>query len=417
LWLGLTTALLAQPAPARALQLAEAPEGSDIARRIERRFEVLPLRDGVALRPRTEMPGIRTIEISGGSVAIEGSPVTGAELREKVGEDLAAAILKLSYMSAAEQRALFTKVPEISSTPAPTPEQDRPRTRGRNISNDRIRIFDSVVVEAGEVINGNAVAIAGSAEINGEVQDDVVAVGGDVTLGPQARVGRDVVVVGGRLKRDPGAQVGGDVKEVGYGIVGADRYRPPSWFGSWWQRGFGSAFALASTLFRLALLCLFAALVVLFASGYVDRVGARARVEPLKAGVIGLLSQLLFLPLLIVTIAVLLVTVIGIPLLLFIPFLVIGLAVVGLIGFTAVSKDLGKWTAQRFSLGDIGPFATTLLGILTLLSPVLIARLLGVIGAPFPITALLVLLGTVGEYLAWTVGFGAVALMRFQKTV
>jgi hypothetical protein len=137
----------------------------------------------------------------------------------------------------------------------------------------------------------------------------------------------------------------------------------------------------------------------------------------LKAGVIGLLSQLLFLPLLIVTIAVLLVTVIGIPLLLFIPFLVIGLAVVGLIGFTAVSKDLGKWTAQRFSLGDIGPFATTLLGILTLLSPVLIARLLGVIGAPFPITALLVLLGTVGEYLAWTVGFGAVALMRFQKTV
>ena len=109
---------------------------------------------------------------------------------------------------------------------------------------------------------------------------------------------------------------------------------------------FGSAalglFALMSTLARVALLCVLASLVVLVAHDHVDRVGARAIAEPVKAGVIGLLAQLLFLPLLVITILVLVVTIIGIPLLVLIPFALLALAVFGLVGFTAIAVNLGR---------------------------------------------------------------------------
>jgi len=62
------------------------------------------------------------------------------------------------------------------------------------------------------------------------------------------------------------------------------------------------------------------------------RISARAAAQPLKAGAIGLLAQLLFLPLLIVTIVLLVVTIIGIPLLVLIPFVLLGLVAVPLLG-------------------------------------------------------------------------------------
>jgi hypothetical protein len=49
-------------------------------------------------------------------------------------------------------------------------------------------------------------------------------------------------------------------------------------------------------------------------------------------------------------------------------------------------------------------------------SPVLIARLIGLAGIlVFPITGTLAFLGFLLEYVAWTVGFGAVALLRFAR--
>jgi len=50
------------------------------------------------------------------------------------------------------------------------------------------------------------------------------------------------------------------------------------------------------------------------------------------------------------------------------------------------------------------------------LSPVLISRLIGLAGGlVWPITWTLLLLGLLSEYLVWTVGLGAVALVRFDR--
>ena len=56
-----------------------------------------------------------------------------------------------------------------------------------------------MVVNEGEEVTGQVVAVLGSVRINGEVGDQVVAVLGTVELGPKAVVHGDVVTVGGRL--------------------------------------------------------------------------------------------------------------------------------------------------------------------------------------------------------------------------
>jgi hypothetical protein len=58
-----------------------APE--ELRRQVERRFDVLTVREGVVLRPKTPIRGVRAIEVSGGEIAIDGTPATGGELVRK----------------------------------------------------------------------------------------------------------------------------------------------------------------------------------------------------------------------------------------------------------------------------------------------------------------------------------------------
>lgn len=284
-----------------------------------------------------------------------------------------------------------------------------------------MRFGGGIRVDTGEVVNGDVVSIGGGVSIDGEVTGDVVAVGGGVDLGPNADVAGDVTAIGGGLHRDEHARVGGSVNEIGDIGLGALRGRGRGWFpgfpgaflASW---ALGSLFALMSTVARFAVLSLLVCLVLLFGREYVEQVGARAAAEPVKAGLVGLCAQLLFLPLLIVTIVVLVVTIVGIPLLALIPFALLALAIVFLIGFTAVAHYIGGLAATRFGWAAANPYLTALVGILIILSPILLARFLGLAGGfLFPITAVLVAAGFCIEYLAWTVGLGAVALLRFQK--
>ena len=55
---------------------------------------------------RRRSPSVRSIEITSGTIAIDGQPATGAELRTRLGAD-ADAILQLSYLSDSARRALF----------------------------------------------------------------------------------------------------------------------------------------------------------------------------------------------------------------------------------------------------------------------------------------------------------------------
>jgi len=408
-----------------------------LRRDVGRRFDVLPLQNGVALRPRDGGARVRSIEVTDGTIAIDGAPVTGAELRARLGAD-AELVLRVSYLDAAARQQLAGQTgaapparPDGAvAAPAEREGDERPRddgsrrrrSRDRDNGNDRVRFGGNVSVEEGEAVSGNAVAIGGSVRVNGEVDGDAVAVGGSVELGPHAVVTGDAVVIGGSLKRDPGAVVNGKVVDVGNGLnfdFGNWRWnRLP--FGAFQPFGlpfFGAAIgviALMGTLMRVLVLSALTSIVLFAGRDFVEQVGARAAAEPLKAGIVGLLAQMLFGPLIILTIVVFVITIIGIPLLLLIPFAILAFGVVMLIGFTAVAYNLGRLANTRFAWAHDNPYLTAITGILLLVSPLLIARILGLADwILFPITGTLVFLGLVAEYLAWTVGFGAVALQRF----
>lgn len=424
-------AAAAQPAGSSA-------DNAALRQQIERRFDVVLLRNGLALVPKSSTPSsgrVRSIELADGTIAIDGAPATGSEVRDKLGAD-ADAVMRLSYLDAATRRALFAPAPPPSASQPPSPPNpavapaeptspqapavpERRRTRRGSLRHsDRVHIGGSVEVGADEVVDGDVVAIGGSARVDGEVHGDVVAVGGSVRLGPNALVTGDVAVIGGALDRDPGARVEGEFKEIGVGAIDLSRVR---WDRFGWPllvgRAFGSAFALLSTVGRVAILCLLAALVILIGQDYVERVSASATAEPFKAGAIGFLAQMLFLPVLIVTIIILVATIVGIPLLLLIPFALLALGLIALVGYTAVAYRVGTLAAARLGWAPLGSYGATILGIVIVISPVLLARLLGLIGGPlFPMTFALGLAGFLLEYLVWTVGFGAVALAWFNRT-
>lgn len=404
-----------------------------LRREVERRFEVLPLRDGVALRPRTPIAGVRSVEVTGGTIALDGVLATGAELRQRLGTE-ADVVLQLSYLSDASRRELFGApaapappaapaappspgVSEPSTLPEPPLPPPPPRAPRDRRNGDRVRIGGSVTVDEGESLAGDVVAVGGPVRVNGEVRGDVVAVGGGVTLGPRSVVDGDVTAVGGPLRRDPGAVVRGKAQEVSLGGIDLSRWtwrRNP--VGQWWRSMLGSAFAFVGTLVRVAVLCLFAALVVLFGQEYMERVGRVAATASVKSGAVGFAAQILALPLLVITVVVLVMTIVGIPLILLLPFVVLGLGLVGLVGFTGVANRVGALLGERLGLTENNPYIVTLLGVLLLMLPVMLSRLASLGGGfLFPLATTLGIAGFVIEYLAWTIGFGAVALTSLGR--
>ncbi len=410
---------------------------SALKAQIERRFDVLPLQDGVLLRPRAANGAVRSVEIHQGTIAIDGQVVTGAELRSRLGGD-ADLVVRVSYLDPADLRVLAGGPPGLSEAVAPAvppappldPPGDRaedgnrrPRgwgsssgRRGDRSSGDRVRFGGTVTVDEGETVDGDVVVVAGRARIMGRVTGDVVGVAGGAELGPHADVGKDVVVVGGQLSRDPGARVGGEVSEVGVGPLSIDPHARMPRFGPWdwtWSNPVGSAFSLFSTLTRLAILCLLCGLVVLVGGVYVDRVGELASDQPLKSGLVGFLSQVFMLPLTVVTIVVLVITIVGIPLLLLLPFVALTICAVALVGFTAVAQRLGGFVLGRLGR-PFGAYAATVLGVLLILGPVLLGRLISFGGGALSLVATpLSAVGFLAEYAAWTIGFGAAVFLAF----
>jgi hypothetical protein len=390
--------------------------------RLEKRFQILPVADGVVLMPRFKT-AIRSIEVTDTAIAIDGNPVTGGELRDRLGED-AEAVLQVSYLDAAARRSL-ARAPGAPPTDPTAPTIDprsssnpsRDRRDGRR--DDRVRVGGSVEVRSGEEVRGDVVAIGGSATVDGHVDGDLVVIGGTARLGPQAEISRDVTVVGGRLERDPNAVIRGATHEIGWG---------GPWRGDWSGRrswdwnpmsGMMPVGRFMGTLARMGLLMLLASLVVLVARTPVEQIADRAAVEPVKSWAVGFLIEILFVPILILTVVVLAISIIGIPLLLLIPFAIIAALVVFLMGFTGVAFALGEMMRGRVEQLRGRPYLATVLGIVAILSPLLLARLLGLTGGliggfGFVIGAL-VAVGLIAEYLAWTTGLGAAVLTRFSR--
>jgi energy-converting hydrogenase Eha subunit B len=228
------------------------------------------------------------------------------------------------------------------------------------------------------------VAVGGSVTVLGRVDDDVVAVGGSVRLGPRARVRGDVTAVGGRVDQERGAQIGGTVNEVRIGPQ--FDFRPWHVFAGDWFDGWnvvGDGFRFAGTLLRVSLVLLLALIVALVAAGPVERIGERAGRDPWLSGFTGLLAQLLFIPVLVLTVVILAVSIIGIPLLVLVPFGIIAFLLAVLVGFAGVAHRIGRWAVGP----DRPVFVALAVGVVLVSAVALLTRLLSLLPLPlWPVT-------------------------------
>jgi hypothetical protein len=423
-------AAIAQPDSPAGAGAAVRPEVRQLRERAERRYKVVEVRRGMILIPTSDAARARSIDINDGQVAVDGVPLTGRELRERLGED-ADLVAQLSFLDAAGRRAFFEE-PAAAAAPAPG---EAPTTSPRDTRDEgwsevaryrhggaRVRFGGDVAVAEDEAIGDDVVAILGTANIDGRVDGNVVAVGGSVRLGPKANVNGDVTAVGGSVERAATTVVSGQINEI---RVAAPTFAPFANFRPWrnwhgfdgpFRNPFGGPIDLMATLVRVGLVGLLAALMIAVVPSPVRRVADRVATEPWRAGFVGLAAQLLFVPLLVITVVVLAVSIIGIPLLLLVPFGLLAVALALVMGLAGSACAIGRWAGRRAGSGVPGLLVSLVVGLAIVFALTITARFLGLAGLPMQIVLGSILaVGFLVEYVAWTVGLGGVLLSRFGR--
>lgn len=338
--------------------------------------------------------------------------------------------------AAPEPTATGQPEPTVAAAPEPVPTAaaanggadepaDRAPRRRTTTRGDLFRMAGPVTIAAGERVRGDATVILGPLTVDGEVTGDVTVIAGSARFGPDAVVRGDVTVAGGSLRRAPSAALQGSVTQVGLGdfdplrafgrFVGVGGWRSGFWHPGWRGRGWLGGEDLVGTVLRLFFLALLASGVVLVGRGPAERIARRATAEPLKAGVVGVLAQVLAVPLLVSGILVLVISVVGIPLLLLLPFVVVGFALVMFVGFSGAVLGAGGLLRDRMGASSAAAHASVWAGVALILLPSVAGEAVGLAGGPFrTLGALLALAGFLLEYAAWTAGLGALILNRFS---
>jgi cytoskeletal protein CcmA (bactofilin family) len=446
---------------------------SPLARAVRDRFEVLVIRDGVVLRPLNETVQVVGIEIRDGEIAIDGEVVEVDALPELVGEPEASLLMRLVDLEGAELREVFappappapTPAPDVETTPtvaptpqvppvsavpgvAPVPPAPRPPPPVQIRSGGSKVVFgSSAVVDADEEVE-EVVAIGGSATVHGKVLRDVVAVGGSVEI--EGEVGGNVTAVGGPVELGPNAVVDGEITSVGSTVEtapGAEHGKinevSAPWLGGLLNldrldKGIGpriiegieeaakdhqSRFArdfeeLVHRVVYLVVLGLLGALGAIVAPRAFRATGAAAGRSPLMAPVIGVLSALLFFPLLVIVTILLVISIVGIPLVLLVPFAAVAFLVLWVFGFAATVARVGELIESRLGRSGAALPIVLALGLIAVGGFGVAAHLIDLADGRSDILGFLS--GVLGfSYFclmawAWFTGLGALLLARFQ---
>lgn len=271
-----------------------------------------------------------------------------------------------------------------------------------------VRMGQDVEVREGEVVR-EVVVMGGDLVVRGEVEGDAVAIGGDLTVVSGGKVAGSAVTVGGRLDIEPDAIVEGDQVEVGAfgaGIPGLGRWggngdHDPSGIAGRGEKLVGGFVAL--------LAFLLVGWIAAFLFG--DRLRRVADFLQHNLGrslLVGFLVLILWLP----TVVLTCITVIGIPvgifLLMAIPF---AFFVGGLIG----AMVLGRRIAAGFVFEQNSALAHLLIGITGIGAFLLLGSAVGLVRVLSPLATALCAIGGLLIVLAVLTGVGALASTVFEN--
>jgi hypothetical protein len=226
---------------------------------------------------------------------------------------------------------------------------------------ERGSVAGSQVVALGRdlVVLGRAAAgvavLQGSARIEGEVDDDVVVLGGDADLASTARVGGDVFVLGGSVRTRPGAHIAG--RAVAYptapGTLLVLAEGPALGLSPWSRTVVGTKLAL------LAAWLIAAMALVGFAWPALASTAEAIAEQPMRSFLTGLVAVLAML-LAGLFLASFLGVEAGVPLLV---LLALGALVLKLWGTVAACAYVGTRVTRRAGGAAAGPLAVTTVGL------------------------------------------------------
>lgn len=267
-----------------------------------------------------------------------------------------------------------------------------------------LRILRSYSLAEGETAKEPIVVIGGSVRIDGHAEEDVVVIGGSLHLGPKAVVDGNAVSVLGSVMREPGATVNGSIDESA--IPWPNVTFDPDWDSSGWWSGL----AFWGSLLRLSFVMALAVILTLLAPGWIATISDRT------AGVsilTGLAVEVLFVPAVVILMVALTVSIVGIPLLLGIPFLLAAFAFVWVAGFTGVAVRLGRALRRKDPM--LQPSVLDfLLGYAVIIGVTVIAQMTAFsFGWLSPSAWSMRSAGLLVEYVAWTIGLGAAVISLF----
>ncbi len=270
---------------------------------------------------------------------------------------------------------------------------------------DIVQMGGDVTVDATTSVSGDAVALGGNMTVHGIVKGDAVAIGGSLYLEPGSRVEGDAVSIGGRVRKSETASVGGEIVSIGPGMGAMlpwikDTERSMS------QRIGG---VIRSSFIGYLLIFFLILIFVDLFGGATDRACTYVASDVVKAGLAGFLT-LLLTP---VIIGVLAVTVIGLPV---IPLYLLALVVVFFWGMVVVSLEAGRvWGTRVLPSVSHGRWLA-LLGAVLLTLPKYAGKLLAAIGGPLHIVGWsLSVVGSVILFVAICVGIGSLVMSRLGR--
>jgi hypothetical protein len=225
----------------------------------------------------------------------------------------------------------------------------------------RVGFGQPMRVDAGERVD-TIVTIGGDLTVNGDVEDDAVVIGGNLELGPEARVGGDAVAVGGTIIAPDSATILGDRVEVS-GTYGREVGE--------YEMTIEPLATSIGTFIQVVASFLISALILAFVPRRVRGVAEHMRARPGRAFLFGLAILLLFLPLL----GALTISIVGIPL---IPVAFMLLALVIVFGMTALGLRIGyampfySETRSAFGALAIGYLIIALVGLIPWVGAILV---------------------------------------------
>jgi hypothetical protein len=267
---------------------------------------------------------------------------------------------------------------------------------GETLTGDLVVMGGDATLERDSIVTGSAVVFGGSIQVDGAIGGELVTFGGEIELGKEAVVRGDVISFGGELMYDEETQFEGDVfsdipipfefsfsEDIDFSEINLPQF----------ARSFNPVREVLWFFLRSFMWTAMAVLFLLFFPNPIQRVSDTIVSQPIISGGLGLLTAVVA-PILL---ALLMITLICIPISLIL-IIVLGIAwVFGIVGFgyetgKRVSKMLNQSWAPAVSAG-FGTFILTFV--------------MNGIGLLVPCV------GWIVPALVGSVGFGAVLLTRF----